>query len=490
MLRGAKIVTMRGDEVIDGGDVVVTDHRIAAVGPKGTVKVPEGAKVIDVAGTTIVPGFIDTHAHWTEIRRGVLDLGNWSFFANLAYGVTTGHDPQTMTNDMFAYQDLVEAGELVGPRAFSTGPGVFSDTDFQSAEEVDSVVAKYKKYYRTNTLKSYMIGNRKQRQWMIEACRKNQVMPTTEGGLDLKLNLTHAIDGFSGNEHSLPVVPLFADVVELFARTGISYTPTLLVAYGGPFGETYFFTTTTIHDDPKARRFIPHEVLDGKVRRSAWFHKDEHVYPADRRLGGEGGAGRRARLHRQPRRDAGHRLPLGDVGAGLGRMEADGGPPRRHAPRRRGDRLRPGPRQPRDRQARRPRRAVEGPAGRHPQHELDPLRDEERRAVRRRHARPDLARPPAAAPALVVGQRLQPVDERRRIHGRRDEWDFRRLSPRNRGRPGRPANPRRPTRSPGSSPSDPVSRAGLAMSGPTTDRATTPPVRHRGPSRRHISGKS
>jgi hypothetical protein len=209
----------------------------------------------------------------------VLDLRNWSFFANLAYGVTTGRDPQTATNDMFAYQDLVETGELVGPRAFSTGPGVFSDTDFQSAEEVEGVVARYKKYYRTNTLKSYMIGNRRQRQWMVEACHKNEVMPTTEGGLDLKLNLTHALDGFSGNEHSLPVVPLFTDVVQLFARTGISYTPTLLVTYGGPFGETDFFTTTTIHDDPKIRRFIPHEILDAKVRRSEWFHKEEHVYP-------------------------------------------------------------------------------------------------------------------------------------------------------------------------------------------------------------------
>src|SRR5262249_8611645 len=95
----------------------------------------------------------------------------------------------------------------------------------------------------------------------------------------LKLNLTHALDGFSGNEHSLPVVPLFNDVVGLFAKTGISYTPTLLVAYGGPFGETYFFTTTTIHDDPKARPFIPHDILDSKVRRSEWFHKDEHVFP-------------------------------------------------------------------------------------------------------------------------------------------------------------------------------------------------------------------
>jgi Tol biopolymer transport system component len=279
VLKGAQVVTMRGDEVIPGGEILVTDDRIVSVGPGGSAKVPEGARVIDVAGMTIIPGFVDTHAHWTEIRRGVLDMQAWSFFANLAYGVTSGRDPQTGTNDMFAYQDLVDIGELVGPRAFSTGPGIFSDTDFQSADEVDGVVARYKKYYRTNTVKSYMIGNRRQREWMVQACRKHEMMPTTEGGLDLKLNLTHAIDGFSGNEHSLPVVPLFKDVVELLARTGISYTPTLLVAYGGPFGETYYFTTTDIHDDPKARRFLPHEVLDAKVRRSPWFHKDEHVFP-------------------------------------------------------------------------------------------------------------------------------------------------------------------------------------------------------------------
>src|SRR5262249_24806446 len=132
---------------------------------------------------------------------------------------------------------------------------------------------------RTKSVKSYMIGNRRQRQWMVAACRKLGVMPTTEGGLDAKLDMTHALDGFSGNEHALPVVPLFGDVVGLFSRTAISYTPTLLVAYGGPFGETDFFTTTNLNDDPKARRFIPHNVLDSKVRRSPWFHKDEHVYP-------------------------------------------------------------------------------------------------------------------------------------------------------------------------------------------------------------------
>lgn len=279
VLRGAKVVTMHGDEVIPNADIVVADNRIAAVGRRGTVAVPSGAKILDVSGTTIVPGFVDTHAHWFEVRRGVLDMQNWNFLANLAYGVTAGRDPQTATNDMFVYQDLVDLGEMIGLRAYSTGPGVFPVNDFQSADEVKKVVAKYKEYYRTHTLKSYMVGNRKQRQWMVEACKGEGVMPTTEGGIDFKLDLTHAMDGFSGNEHSIPVVPLYKDVVELFARSGISYTPTLLVAYGGPFAENYFYETTEVHDDAKLRRFVPHNLLDSNTKRRPWFRYDEQIFP-------------------------------------------------------------------------------------------------------------------------------------------------------------------------------------------------------------------
>jgi imidazolonepropionase-like amidohydrolase/Tol biopolymer transport system component len=279
VLRGAQVITMHGDDVISNADVIVTNNRIAAVGRRGAVAVPAGARIIDVLGATIMPGIVDVHAHWFEIRRKVLDMQNWDFLANLAYGVTTGRDPQTATNDIFAYQDLVDTGEMLGPRAYSTGPGVFSNTDFQSAGEARKIVSKYKKYYRTHTLKSYVVGNRKQRQWMVEACREMGIMPTTEGKLDLKLDLTHAADGFSGNEHSLPIVPLYKDVVEMFAQSGIFYTPTLLVAYGGPWAENYFYETTEVHDDPKLRRFIPHEVLDEKSARRPWFRKQEHVFP-------------------------------------------------------------------------------------------------------------------------------------------------------------------------------------------------------------------
>jgi len=88
---------MRGDEVIPAADIVVQDNRVAAVGAKGSLDIPQGAKVIDLAGATVVPGFVDLHPHWLEIRRGVLDMQNWNFLANLAYGVTTGRDPQTDT---------------------------------------------------------------------------------------------------------------------------------------------------------------------------------------------------------------------------------------------------------------------------------------------------------------------------------------------------------------------------------------------------------
>lgn len=282
VLRGATVITMKGaassEEVLKNADIVVENNRIKSVGAKGSV--PAGAKVIDVRGKTIVPGFVDTHAHWTEIRRGILDTQNWAFLANLAYGVTSGLDVQTGTNDMFAYQDLVDTGDIIGLRAFSTGPGVFSDNNFQSTEEVKGVLTKYKKYYGTHNIKSYVVGNRKQRQFMVEASKELEMMPTTEGALDLKLNLTHVIDGFHGNEHTLPITPLYKDVLQMFAQSGISETPTLIVNYGGPFGEDYFYENTNVHDDVKLNHFTPHRIIDEKTkRRGGWFRKDEFAFP-------------------------------------------------------------------------------------------------------------------------------------------------------------------------------------------------------------------
>jgi Tol biopolymer transport system component/predicted amidohydrolase len=280
VLRNATVITMKGEEVLQRADILVTDNRIAAVGASGRVTAPRGAREMDVTGKFIVPGFIDTHAHWEFRTHDVLEPHNWSLLANLAYGVTAGLDVQTSTNDYFAYQDLVEIGASLGQRAFMVGPGVFSRNDFRNYEEVEAYLRRYKEHYRTPNIKSYMVGNRQQRQWVVMASKKLGLMPTTEGGSDMKMDITHAIDGFHGNEHTLPVVPLYDDVVQIYARTKTAYTPTLLVAYGGPIADEYWFSRENVHDDAKLNRFYPHNWLDQLTRRRArWVREDEFIFP-------------------------------------------------------------------------------------------------------------------------------------------------------------------------------------------------------------------
>ena len=286
VLRGARVITMVGDEVIENADLVVRNNRIEAVGRRGSIDFDDGADIIDVSGTTIVPGFVDTHAHLRP-SVGVHKTQSWAYLANLAFGVTTTRDPQTGSTDVLTYGDLVETGAFVGPRIYSTGPGVFNAEQITDLDHARDVLTRYSEYYDTKTIKMYMSGNRQQRQWIIIAAKEQELLPTTEGGLDMKYNIEMLMDGYPGQEHSFPVYPLYKDVITLTAESGIAYTPTLIVSYGGPFGENYFYTRENPHDDPKLRRFTPHDVIDGATRRrgqgsgpgpGGWFLEEEHVF--------------------------------------------------------------------------------------------------------------------------------------------------------------------------------------------------------------------
>jgi Tol biopolymer transport system component len=279
VLRGARAITMRGDEVIEDADIVIRNNRIAAVGRRGSVEVPAGATVIDLSGKTILPGFVDTHSHMWNLW-GIHWTRPWIYLANLAYGVTTTRDPQTATTDVLTYADRVEAGQMPGPRVYSTGPGIFWTEGIRSLEHARDVLRRYSDYYDTKTFKMYLSGNRRQRQWLIMAARELKLMPTTEGGLDYRLNMTHAMDGYPGIEHTLPIVPAYRDVIELFKTSGTTNTPTLLVTYGGPWVENYYYATENVVGDPKLNHFTPKEEVDSKARRLAagWFREDEYAF--------------------------------------------------------------------------------------------------------------------------------------------------------------------------------------------------------------------
>ena len=277
LLQGARVITMNGKEIFESGDVLVHNNRIQAVGRSGSLDVPTNADVIDVRGKTMVPGFVDTHAHLRP-AWGFHKLQPWQYLANLAFGVTTTRDPQTGTTDVLTYSDFVDQGQILGPRIYSTGPGVFWDEPLKDLEEARHIMRRYSDYYDTKTIKMYVAGNREQRQWLIIAARELQIMPTTEGSLNLKLNLTQILDGYPGHEHNFPVYPIYKDVLDLTNQSRTMYTPTLLVSYGGPFAENFWYTTEEVHDDAKLRRFTPHEVLDSSSLRRPWFRREQYVF--------------------------------------------------------------------------------------------------------------------------------------------------------------------------------------------------------------------
>lgn len=279
LLTGARIITMKGNEIIENGDIYIENNRIKAIGASGTLTVPGSAKKMDMKGKTIMPGMVDTHAHmwpmWTMHKNSV-----WIYAANLAYGVTTTRDPQTATTDVLTYADLVESGQLPGPRVYSTGPGVgFWAYNIKSLEHAKKVLKQYSEYYNTKTIKMYLTGNRQQRQWIIMAAKELNLMPTTEGGLDFKLNMTQLLDGYPGHEHALPIYPIYKDVVKSIAESKMCVTPTLLVSYGGPWAENYYYATEQPYHDKKLQHFTPYAELAGKSRRRrSWFMAEEHIF--------------------------------------------------------------------------------------------------------------------------------------------------------------------------------------------------------------------
>jgi Tol biopolymer transport system component len=280
VLRGATLVTMRGDEVIADADLLVRGNRIAALGPRGQVAVPGDARVVDASGRFVVPGLIDAHMHVGGIRRNVLQLDDWSLRATLAFGVTTVLDPSSLSVDMFAYGDLIDAGLVTGPRLYTTGTAMFSFNRLQSLDDARDLLRRYRDFYRTRNVKQYRIGSRRARQWIAIAAHELGMMPTTEGAVDMKLGLTQVLDGFAGNEHAFGVFPLYRDVVELMARSGTSTVLTLMISHGGPPAGPDFIARTGALSDPAVTRWFPQNVRDKWFARAPWVAPRDYVYGA------------------------------------------------------------------------------------------------------------------------------------------------------------------------------------------------------------------
>jgi imidazolonepropionase-like amidohydrolase len=293
---GARLITMNEaetkQEVIEDGVLVVDGDSIKAIGSRDAVTIPANAQRIDVSGKTIVPGYVDVHAHVNHFTSGVVPQQNWAYYTNLAFGVTTTHDPSATSETVFSQAELVKAGMMVGPRIFSTGTILYgADGDFKAViNSLDDARAHLRRMKANGafSVKSYNQPRREQHQQINQAARELGMLVVEEGGSTFNHTLPMIIDGVTSVEHNIPVAPLYADVINLWKETDVRNTPTLVVSYGGLSGEYWWYARDNVWEDRKLNRFFPRETLDARsIRRETapdWDYHHIEVAKAAKKL--------------------------------------------------------------------------------------------------------------------------------------------------------------------------------------------------------------
>ncbi|WP_034040734.1 amidohydrolase family protein [Wocania ichthyoenteri] len=276
---GANIITMEDSKVIKNGTIIIRENKIEAIGGSG-ITIPSEAKIYDVKGKTIMPGIVDVHAHVGGFRAGITTQKHWQLYANLAYGVTTSHDPSANTESIFTLSELIKNGQMVGPRLYSTGAILYgADGDFKAVinnlDDARSAIRRTKAFGALS-VKSYNQPRRNQRQQVIQAAREEEVFVVPEGGSNFYHNMSMIMDGHTGIEHNIPVTKVYKDVLELWGTSSTGYTPTLIVNYGGLNGEFYFYEHDNVWKNEKLLKYTPRSIIDSRSRHRMKIPQEEY----------------------------------------------------------------------------------------------------------------------------------------------------------------------------------------------------------------------
>jgi hypothetical protein len=280
-ITNARLVTLDAAGTIERGTIVVDDARIRCV---GACELSGVTRTIDGTGLTIIPGLVDVHAHHLRELNDVVPLQRPASALALSYGVTTIIDPAVSSSTAFPIAELVEAGRLVGPRAFTTSEIVVSPAfgfgdrhDIESyADALDQVSRRVS--WGAASIKNFRQGRRDQSQKLIEAARYYGVTVTGEGG-PLYFDLAFVMDGQTGWEHALMPIPLYSDVTRFLGAANIVYSPTAIVA-GHPKGSAeYFRPREQALRSEKYRRFAPASYITSTMSAARETPLEEFSFP-------------------------------------------------------------------------------------------------------------------------------------------------------------------------------------------------------------------
>lgn len=278
--KNVRIITMNGDEIIEDGTIIINKNKIEEIGKTRSVTIPDDAKVYKLNGKTIMPGLVDVHAHVGAFRNGLSTQKHWQFYANLAFGVTTSHDPSVHTAAAFTLEELQKSGQLVGPRLFSTGFILYgAEGDFKAVvnnlEDARFAIARTKAF-GAKSIKSYNQPRREQRQQIMQAAREQNVNVVPEGGSNFFANMSMIFDGHTGIEHNIPVNPVYKDVLSLWKNSKTGYTPTLIVNYGGMNGEFEWYQKYNVWENETLLKYTPRYVVDTRSRHRTMVPEEEY----------------------------------------------------------------------------------------------------------------------------------------------------------------------------------------------------------------------
>ncbi len=304
VITGARVLTMKAglaaDDagVIENGLIVIEGDRITGVHDATVVKIafPEGTRIIDASGKTIMPGIVDAHAHGPYGTGDLIPQQNWTLLQDLAMGVTTVHNPSSQASQVFAAAERQRAGLLLGPRIFSTGEIVYgakAPSVYARIDTYEDALAHVRRIKAQGgiSIKNYNQPRREQRQMVARAAAAENMLVVAEGGSLFGMDMNLVADGNSTIEHNVPGDVFYEDVLQFFGQSNSNYTPTLVVTYGGLAGDPYWRQAMDVFDHPLMIHTPPRQLLADNARRTKapeWAFVDDDAAREARKLAQRG----------------------------------------------------------------------------------------------------------------------------------------------------------------------------------------------------------
>jgi Tol biopolymer transport system component len=231
LVQNARLIDGTGAPPREQVDVLLENGRISQIATSGRVAAPPGTRILDAAGRTVVPGFIDLHMH---------PLDDAVLTAWLAYGVTSGRTLGSAIARSAGMRDAVDAGVISGTRlylgGFQVNPWPEGGLSGSAAQDVTPEGATRSvalaEAFGADYVKMRMPGSVSSALPLVAAAGKRVMQVSGHCGFSLAL----AAAGLSGKEHlgtdcdgRYEGQRVYDDVAQLFRLTGMWVVPSLSV---------------------------------------------------------------------------------------------------------------------------------------------------------------------------------------------------------------------------------------------------------------------